>query len=211
MSARRAAARAFLVLCAIAAFAACAGESRRHDVHNVARRVLENPQWRKAMDRCPADLMPAHQDLAFLQARDCESADKWERCLERCENAGGGACYWLAYSLQESGAPDAGEVLYQQACRFGVVSGCTNRAAGRVRAAKNRFDGCSVSTFAKACELDDPWACTMYATHLTEAGGESNYTLALRALEKSCKYGADDPACSGATRLRARIETALKR
>jgi hypothetical protein len=193
---------------ALFVLAACSKESRTDDIQMIARRIVTNPQWQRDMRKCPADLVPAHQDLTFLQARDCQSAQKWERCLEECENASGGACYWLAYSLQEGGAPNAGEVLYQQACRLGVVSGCTNRAAGRVRAAKNQFDDCAVATFAKACELEDPWACTMYATHLIQAGGESNYTLALRALEKSCKYGADDPACSGATQLKAMIEAA---
>ena len=101
------------------------------------------------------------------------------------------------------------EALFQRACSLGVASGCTNRAAGMLRAAgtsDHRLDQCAAATFAKACELEDPWACTMYASHLVRgAGVNKDAKLALRVLEKSCKYGKDDPACENAMQIREEI------
>jgi TPR repeat protein len=37
-------------------------------------------------------------------------------------------------------------------------------------------------------------------------GVEQNDALALKVLEKSCKYGDSDPACRAAKALRAKIE-----
>ncbi len=158
-------ARFGVALLVIGVIAACDAESPVTGVQTIASRILKNPEWRRTMTRCPAELMTRRQDLTYLQARDCERANAWARCLDACEDGSGSSCYWLAYSMQNHGAPDAGEVLDQQACRLGVVSSCTNRAAGRVRAVN----------------------------------------------EKSCRYGADDPACASATKLRARIQAAMKR
>jgi len=66
----------------------------------------------------------------------------------------------------------------------------------------SQVQACAAATFAKACSFDDPWGCTMYAFHLGRGiGVAQDRELALKTLEKSCKYGAEDPACSTGLQL----------
>jgi TPR repeat protein len=182
-------------------------------VDEVVRRVTAMAEWQKDASRCPAELIPAEQDLSYLTVNHCKSA--LGKCLQACEEGHAGSCYWLAYTLQSMKASDAAsEALYQRSCKLGIVSGCTNRAAGMLHLKEPvpRVDQCAASTFSKACDLDDPWACTMFAHQLMQGiGVEKNDALALRVLEKSCKYGSDDPACIEAKQLEAELLKRLPR
>ena len=65
---------------------------------------------------------------------------------------------------------------------------------------------CAAETFSKACALDDPWACTMYALHLSRGmGTKQDKNLALQMLAKSCKYGPEDEACTRGMALKKRL------
>jgi TPR repeat protein len=89
------------------------------------------------------------------------------------------------------------------------MSGCTNRAAGLSEAKPNDMatQACAVDTYAKVCGFDDPWACTMYAFHLSRGIGVApDPGKALQVLEKSCKYGPDDQACIYGERVRRDIQ-----
>ena len=66
---------------------------------------------------------------------------------------------------------------------------------------------CAAATFAKACSFDDPWGCTMYAFQLSRGiGVAQDRKLALRMLEKSCRYGSEDSACSAGLQLKGEIQ-----
>jgi hypothetical protein len=89
------------------------------------------------------------------------------------------------------------EALFLRACTLGIVSGCTNRAAGM-----DRPDACAIRTFQVGCDRDDPWACTMIGFHLIRGIGiAQDRERARQALAKSCRFGEDDPACEYAKRL----------
>jgi hypothetical protein len=192
----------------VLAFTACETESTVEDVQQIALRVNANGEWQRDAKRCPAELIPTKQDLSYLSLDHCRSP-RLQQCLKSCEAGRAGSCYWLAYALQSKKVSDtASEALYQRACRLGIVSGCTNRAAGMLHLKEPipRLEQCAASTFSKACDLDDPWACTMFAQQLIRgAGVEKNDELALRVLEKSCKYGSEDPACVEAMQLKAEL------
>jgi hypothetical protein len=171
----------------------------------VATEVLANADWRALASRCPASLMPKQPTSDYLSRNNCKPGE-FKACQSRCTRGESGACYWLSYGLQQGGAdPRAAEVLYQRSCQLGIVSGCTNRAAGMSldNPGDEGIQTCAVETFSKACELDDPWACTMHALHLIRGiGTRPDKELALKALEKSCKYGPDDEACSAAISMK---------
>jgi TPR repeat protein len=177
-------------------------------VATIAQRVAASA-WQRDTAKCPTDVMTGRdQDLTYLGRSACRGAEM-SRCLKRCDDGDGGWCYWLAIGLQESRADPAAEALFMRACGLGIVSGCTNRAAGMLMKEDpdSRTQQCAARTFDKACDLDDPWACTMYATQLLQGTGvPKNEVLALSVLKKSCKYGPDDPACINARKLRAKIE-----
>lgn len=102
------------------------------------------------------------------------------------------------------------EALFLRACKLGIVSGCTNRAAAMInlKADDEKAVKCAVDTFEKTCEQDDPWGCTMFAYALVagQGGRPKDLDKALQVLSKSCKYGIGDDACQAANKLAEEIK-----
>lgn len=176
-------------------------------VQQIDAAVAKKAQWLKDAGRCPAALMPRRLSLDYLRQGKCDG--NLAVCFLKCETGDGGSCYWLAYAVQQGGGQEqTSEALFQRSCKLGVASGCTNRAAGLSFAARQDMAAqrCAVRTYEKTCAADEPWGCTMYALHLTRGiGVKVDLDRALHALEKSCKYGKEDPACSNGTALRQEI------
>ncbi len=174
----------------------------------VAKEVHSHTAWVSEADMCPSEIMPKSEALYRVPRIRC-SKGEFNSCLSKCEDAEAGACYGLAQSLLQEGASrPAAEVLYQQACKLGIASGCTNRAAGMLKQRQDdpRTQACAAETFAKACSLDDPWACTMYALHLSRGlGVKRDPDLALKVLGKSCKNGPQDDACKAGMNLQKQL------
>ena len=174
----------------------------------IAKDVLSNGSWLAEADRCPSKLMLQRESRDHLAGNDC-TPGRLSGCLSKCSTGGGGSCYWLAYALQQSQADRrASEALFQRACKLGVMSGCTNRAAGMLAEKKDdsSAQACAAETFSRTCAFDDPWACTMYASLLNRGiGVAKNNALALKVLEKACKYGPEDQACIYGTQLKKEI------
>lgn len=171
----------------------------------IVQTVIANAAWAAAARDCPTTVMHTHTAKEAFVENDCKPG-RLAVCLDACTTGTSGACYWLAYELQrQKVAEDAPTALYHQACRLGVVSGCTNQAAGMLHAAKDdeTTRACAAATFDLACTRDDPWACTMSAMHLSRGiGVPQDIPRALKALEKSCTFGPKDPACTAAIRMR---------
>jgi hypothetical protein len=202
-----------LTILAFIAFPAARAGQTAAEASEIAKNVLSRNDWLSEAGRCPSAVMPERQTLDFLDSNDCMRG-QFASCLEKCSAGVGGACYWLGQGLHETGADQAAEVLYQRSCRLGIVSGCTNRAAGMMseKPEAPSVNACAAETFSKACAFDDPWACTMYAWHLSRGiGVQEDKALALKVLGKSCKYGSDDQACSYGTRLRKELLDASKK
>jgi len=172
---------------------------------SVSRQITQNQEWMSELQQCPADLMPASENS--IGEDGCRSP-RLRSCMASCTSGEGDACYWLAYALQREKAPEQSiEALFQRACKLGVVSGCTNRAAGILSAEDSESNqACAARTFQKTCSRDDPWGCTMYALHLSQGWGvPQNKRLALQVLEKSCKYGPEDEACTRGMELKDQL------
>jgi hypothetical protein len=152
--------------------------------------------------------MEREEVVALPEGRFCDSSDL-AGCFARCMAGQGASCYWLGQDLQAAKADDAAaEVLFQRSCKLGVASGCTNRAAGSLvsGSADPTVKSCLIRTFERACALEDPWGCTMFAFELTKnSDSDQDRARALMALEKSCRYGIDDPACSGSRQLKEQL------
>ena len=187
------------------ALSALAQESSQSADSTVAG-VLAQSQWVAEAKQCPSDFALRGARPDEPEARDCSSEGA---CLAACGKGDGWSCYWLGIALNTRGAPEVtSETLYQQACKLGVSSGCTNRAAGIL--VQNResasAQSCAARTFALTCEREDPWGCTMYAYHLSEGiGVPKDPELALRALANSCRFGPDDEACARANAMRPSV------
>jgi len=194
-------------LLALLLLSACAGSQAPSDEPDIiSREILKYQTWVTESEACPSELMP---NLEIpLKENTCESSHL-DACLSRCTSGDGSSCYWLAYALQQSKAPaPASDVLYQRACNLGIISGCTNRAADLVNQGidGSRVQTCAAQTFSKGCSLNDPWACTMYALHLGRGMGvPKDKAAALKALEKSCRYGEKDPACVRGMQLKEQL------
>ena len=174
----------------------------------ISKQVFAKTAWAAEAEKCPISLMAKREIPGSRGSNSC-TGTQLGSCLEKCESGNARACYWLAYQLQKSGdETQAPDFLYQRACKLGIFSGCTNRAAGMLVRTRDdpAVQRCTAGTFAKVCPLDDQWACTMYAFQLTRGMGvPQNKPLALEVLKKSCKYGPEDEACRFAKGLEAEI------
>jgi hypothetical protein len=170
--------------------------------------VLSTSAWMSDIETCPSELVQPKEANDGTMSTDCSSG-RLKSCLDRCRAGVAGACYWLGQAVQGEGrGQKAAEVLYQQSCKLGVSSGCTNRAAGMSseREGDDKVQVCAVRTYKKTCELDDPWGCTMYAFHLSKGIGTAvDRELALKVLKKSCRYGPEDAACGYGRGLREQL------
>ncbi len=179
---------------------------------DVVKAVQQNQPWQAQKYKCPADIAPKERGLFKKNEErvDPEAIDKLKHYYQQCSGENKGyACYNLALGLESLNYDHESDVVFQEACRLGVPSGCTNRAAAMLN--KNpdneKMTVCTAKSFAKACEWKDPWGCTMYADQLTTGNGVSkNNGLALEVMRDSCLYGEDDPACSTAKRLEQMIK-----
>lgn len=171
--------------------------------------VAKEKHWLRDAARCPVSLIPKRQTGEYLMGDSCTITPGI--CMMKCKAGKGGSCYWLAYAVQQGGGkPQTSEALFQRACKLGVVSGCTNRAAGMVahKPSDESVLRCAVRTYKKTCALDEPWGCTWYALHLARGiGVKADPAAALRVLNSKtpCKYGKNDQACRNAMALKAQL------
>ena len=184
--------------------AACATAPPPSPLEGALRGLEARPAWLFGAERCPADVMPPAEAAFRPLERLCET--DLPTCLERCQGSEASACYWAALRVQALHRDEAAsEALFLRACALGVVSGCTNRAAGMT---KNGTEGaaatrCAVRTFERTCHANDPWGCTMFGFHLMKGLGiDRDPDRAARILELACvRFGEEDPACARAREL----------
>lgn len=177
----------------------------------ILRKIKRNQQWQAQQAQCPAELAPAKRvKFSRNESRiDAEAATNLNTHYLACANDNKGyACYNLALGLQTLKLNDDAEVVFQQACRLGVASACTNRATDLLAAQPHskRVMRCATKSFAKACEWKDPWGCTMYAGQLVSGEGVTkDNQKALTAIKKACTGSGDAQACQAAQRIKQYI------
>ena len=179
----------------------------------VVKGVADRKDWIAEAEKCPATVVPQSPPIRYV-SNSCKK-DNLE-CLSKCESGDGFSCFWLGHEIQVAkvDAEATAQALYQRACKLGVASGCTNRAAGMILQSPGdaAVQRCVAVTFEKSCALQDPWGCTMYGQHLARGVGvKQDLALALKALEGSCRKGKADSACSRAEVIRKEIQDAQRR
>jgi len=171
--------------------------------------LTEKPKWLFEGDVCPFNLIPEFETKVEYLSEGC--ADDAQVCLNKCKENNGNACYSLALLVQEKKwlEPDYSEALFLRACKLGVMSGCTNRAAAILsfKADDEKAVICAGNTFEKTCEKKDPWGCTMFARILYYGlGRPKDSEKALQVMSQSCQYGDEDEACKAAKKLTEEIK-----
>jgi len=185
------------------------------EMREIVAVIKNKPDWLETNDVCPVDIIPAvEKDLGYLE-ENCENSP--QLCFENCRKENAGACYELAISIQRKLATETPETipLFFRACKLGIISGCTNTAAGRlsINSGDQKASKCIADTFEKTCSMNDPWGCTMYGKLLVYGyGREKNLFEAVKYLEKACKrFGSEDAACQNAMQVKEEIEQSKKK
>lgn len=172
--------------------------------------LRRHPKWLFTSDACPADVMPDSPERLYYFPAICQA--DLQACVARCKEGDANDCYTAALSLQALKSDDPiAEALFLRACRLGIDSGCTNRAAGMTYPGPPSQEDvdCAVRTFRKTCDRDDSWGCTMYGSHLGRGEGvPRNLDDAARMLRKACAIDAKGLACRYAKGLLKQIEDA---
>jgi TPR repeat protein len=172
--------------------------------------LTEKPKWLfDDLEICPLENFPKKAVRLKYLTKPC--AENAEHCFNKCQENEGNACYSLALLIQEKKGleQEYSEPLFLRSCRLGIISGCTNRAAFIFNTARGDEKSlrCAAGTFEKACEMNDPWGCTMFGTVLNLGTGvPKDSEKALRVLSKSCKNGNGDEACKAAGELIEKIK-----
>jgi hypothetical protein len=192
----------FMIALSIACSAVCLEVSSASgaDAARIAEELETSwPDWLADLDKCPADVMSAHDAVVNFSIERCSA--EMEQCLDRCRNGDANDCYATANALQKIRDGRLSDALFLRACALGIVSGCTNRAA---RMDFGKGGSCALRTYQLGCDRKDPWACTMIGFHLIRGiGTDKDFDRARRALAQSCRLGDDDPACiTGKTLLK---------
>ncbi|CAM4447704.1 MULTISPECIES: hypothetical protein [Myxococcus] len=157
---------------------------------------------------CPAEAIPERQAQLENFFIYCDARLSW--CAKQCFKSDATACYALAVIFQNDDATDQlAEPLFYRSCTQGVISGCSNRAAG-LQIQQQTDDTamtCAVRTFEKTCALRDPWGCAMHGFNLVQ-GTHTPRDLkkAREVLGQSCRDGEDDPACQAARGLQSQLD-----
>lgn len=169
--------------------------------------LRQKPAWLFPADDCPADVMAVVPLEWHYSLADCQA--DLEACRARCEAGNGNECFAVAQSVQAL-RTDAiiAEALFLRACRLGIATGCTNRAAGMINFDPSNpvVNACAARTFRMSCERDDPWGCTMYGYHLMYGLGlPKDLDIATRMLARACTFDESFIACTRAKELLQKI------
>ncbi len=175
--------------------------------------IEARPSWLFPADACPHEVISRGPEPIRYLADGCR--DRAARCVSGCRGGDGSDCYALALLIEE-GDPHSeyASALFLRACRLGIDSGCTNRAARMA----SRWESdvapeklsCAVRTFGDVCARGDPWACAMLGLHLAHGRGiEQDLERAAAALRKACEVR-DEEACIHSRDLLREIEAALE-
>jgi len=174
--------------------------------NDVYEAIASNEELKKLSETCPADLVQ-NEDIAFENLTSvCEG--NASKCLKKCLKGSSNHCFGLAnqFNINDENSGPYARPLYAKSCQLGLASSCTNVGANLKTEFGLESASCYTKTFERTCALEDPWGCTMYGVSLIYGEGvEKNLDKALSAMRGSCRFGKDDPACSGALQLAGEI------
>ncbi len=174
---------------------------------DIKEKISSSSELSKLTGVCPADIFSGKEvDYVDLQPV-CNNNQ--QSCLNKCIEGSANHCFSLAYTIQKGTIEDVGytDILFLKACKEGLVTACTNIAAGLMQYAPKNQGGCFKRSFELTCRKGDAWGCTMYGLLLHKGiEVEKNNDEALKVLEVGCKNGIEDSACQYAKSIEKLIE-----
>lgn len=179
--------------------------SAHAEIKDILSSIDNNEMLASLNNSCPAEIYSEpekkYQDYIYHCKTDMKS------CLSKCMDGSSNHCFGLANNLQtDSIDKKYAEQLYSLACKQGLITACTNRAAGIMRFNPDDKE-CYAKSFKLTCSKSDAWGCTMYGLVLSRGiGFEQDNELALSVLKTGCKYGVEDEACKYAKAIEQDIE-----
>ena len=174
--------------------------------NDIYKDIKDNAELSKLAEICPVELIQKQDIEFFNETSVCEKNEN--RCLKLCLNGSSDHCFGLANHFNKSDETSGAfaRPLYAKSCQLGLVSSCTNVAAGIKNDDGLEEAQCYTKTFEKTCKLDDPWGCTMFAVSLIYGDGvDRDLDKALLVMRGSCRFGETDRACSTAMELASEI------
>nr|WP_086938949.1 sel1 repeat family protein [Thaumasiovibrio occultus] len=181
------------------------------DLKETIDSIDADESYQRLFSECPAELFP-ELDLPYKDYLDYCSSNP-QSCLTLCNAGDANYCSSLANYMQDE-VENAyySEALFSKSCQLGLVSACTNRAAGLITHQGESSLLCAVKTFELSCSQRDGWGCTMYGLYLAQGNGvERDLDKALEVLAISCQNGGQDPACQAAQNISSQIKAARSR
>lgn len=185
------------------------------EIFEVIELIVQKPFWLISSETCPSEVVQKKETKVAFLADGCEKTSK--SCFENCKNGDGTSCYALALLIQKKTEinNEAANPLFFRACKLGIMSGCTNRAAFDVESAysNQKLANCIADTFEKTCFFNDSWGCTMFGFLLMEGvGRKKNLLNAVKSFDKACdKFGLQHEACVRAMALKKMIQSSNKK
>lgn len=186
-----------------------------HEVYEASEQDLADwvaDAWNTAMQARPFEPQPPLEDplacpmdgtlspLSLDSTRDPSCKDDpapADECRAHCLRGHPESCWIIARALERRDLYAESDELYLRACQYGLASGCTNWAAGRITDERDREPPpdlendstlvCLARVFEHACALADDWGCAMLEQMRMEGEGMKRDTAAARAtLEARC-------------------------
>lgn len=103
--------------------------ARAAEVATILQQVEASwPDWLPKPEQCPADLMPTHETMFNFSIERCTA--ETAQCVDSCRAGDAADCYATALVFQKVKNGQLVDAFFLKACGLGLVSGCTNRAAG---------------------------------------------------------------------------------
>ena len=163
---------------------------------------------------CPAErsLAPPSIDLSTDPSCDQNPAEA-DGCRAHCLRGHPESCWRIGLAIEDRAlaadpdapTPAAASAFFLRACHYGLGSGCTNWAAGRLHSLEDVPRGeaqshpglaCVARVMSHACELEDDWGCAMLERMRLEGQGlPRSPEAAHQALQARCDEG-PSAACS---------------
>ncbi len=172
------------------------------ELSKVSQQISSKPDWLSLDEQFSSEIVPASSKELNYSVADCRNNPN--RCFEECKKEDGNSCYALALLFENRNASkqNGSMPIFLRACKFGIMSGCTNYAAGILNSDPKNIDIIQTAKriFEQTCETKDAWGCAMYGMLLGEsAESDEELNNAVKYLSKACEFvSIEHEACKNA-------------
>lgn len=185
------------------------------ELNKVSQQITSKPEWLPFDEQFSSEIVPASSKDLKYSDKGCRNNPN--RCFEQCKKEDGNACYALSLLFEERKSLEQRDStpLFLRACKLGIMSGCTNYAAGKLNSDPQNIEITQMAKriFEQTCEKKDAWGCAMYGMLLGEsAESDEDLKSAVEYLSKACEFRSnEDEACKNAQTLIEQINKSKRK